>query len=77
SFSAVARQIGLCPSSVSSSVSRLELEMGCKLLQRTNLNLSLSDAGETIYNHAQQMLESARQAMDSSGSRQTVAQGKL
>ncbi|AXS36355.1 TPA: LysR family transcriptional regulator [Klebsiella pneumoniae] len=77
SFSAVARQNGITPSAVSRSVSRLEREMGCKLLQRTTRKLRLSDAGETIYQHAQQMLEAARQAMDSAGSRQTVAQGKL
>lgn len=35
SFSAVARQNGITPSAVSRSVSRLEREMGCKLLQRT------------------------------------------
>lgn len=73
SFSAVARQNGITPSAVSRSVSRLEREMGCKLLQRTTRKLRLSDAGETIYQHAQQMLEAARQAMDSAGSRQTVA----
>lgn len=73
SFSAVARQNGITPSAVSRSVSRLE-RMGCKLLQRTTRKLRLSDAGETIYQHAQQMLEAARQAMDSAGSRQTVAQ---
>ncbi len=65
SFSAVARQNGITPSAVSRSVSRLEREMGCKLLQRTTRKLRLSDAGETIYQHAQQMLEAARQAMDS------------
>jgi DNA-binding transcriptional LysR family regulator len=64
SFSAVARQSGITPS-VSRSVSRLEREMGCKLLQRTTRKLRLSDAGETVYQHAQQMLEAARQAMDS------------
>ncbi len=47
--------------------------MGCKLLQRTTRKLRLSDAGKR-YQHAQQMLEAARQAMDSAGSRQTVAQ---
>ncbi|MFM4264262.1 LysR family transcriptional regulator, partial [Klebsiella quasipneumoniae subsp. similipneumoniae] len=77
SFSAVARQSGITPSAVSRSVSRLEREMGCKLLQRTTRKLRLNDAGETVYQHAQQMLEAARQAMDSAGSRQTVAQGKL
>lgn len=77
SFSAVARQSGITPSAVSRSVSRLEREMGCKLLQRTTRKLRLSDAGEMVYQHAQQMLEAARQAMNSAGSRQTVAQGKL
>ena len=57
SFSAVARQNGITPSAVSRSVSRLEREMGCKLLQRTTRKLRLSDAGETVYQHAQQMLE--------------------
>ena len=47
SFSAVARQNGITPSAVSRSVSRLEREMGCKLLQRTTRKLRLSDAGET------------------------------
>ena len=41
-------------SAVSRSVSRLEREMGCKLLQRTTRKLRLSDAGETVYQHAQQ-----------------------
>lgn len=77
SFSAVARQSGLTPSAVSRSVSRLEREMGSKLLHRTTRKLRLSDAGETVYQHAQQMLEAARQAIDSASSRQTVAQGKL
>ena len=72
SFSAVARQNGITPSAVSRSVSRLEREMGCKLLQRTTRKLRLNDAGETVYQHAQQMLEAARQAMDSAGSRQTA-----
>lgn len=74
SFSAVARQSGLTPSAVSRSVSRLEREMGSKLLHRTTRKLRLSDAGETVYQHAQQMLEAARQAIDSASSRQTVAQ---
>lgn len=46
SFSAVARQNGITPSAVSRSVSRLEREMGCKLLQRTTRKLRLSDAGK-------------------------------
>ena len=62
SFSAVARQSGITPSAVSRSVSRLEREMGCKLLQRTTRKLRLSDAGETVY----QRTESYRPLCDPS-----------
>lgn len=77
SFSAVARISGATPSAISRSVSRLEQQMGCKLLHRSTRKLRLSDAGKTVYAHAQEMLESARQAMDSASSAQEVAQGKL
>ena len=65
SFSAVARQAGATPSAISRSVSRLEQEMGYKLLHRTTRKLRLSDAGKMVYEHALEMLESARLAMDS------------
>mgnify|MGYP003365278651 FL=1 len=77
SFSAVARLTGTTPSAVSRSVSRLEREMGSKLLHRSPRKLRLSDAGKTVYAHALEMLESARLAMDAAGSAQQVAQGKL
>lgn len=77
SFSAVARQTGATPSAISRSVSRLEQEMGCKLLHRTTRKLRLSDAGKTVYEHALEMLDSARLAMDSAGSARAVPQGKL
>jgi DNA-binding transcriptional LysR family regulator len=77
SFSAVARLTGTTPSAVSRSVSRLEREMGSKLLHRSTRKLRLSDAGKTVYVHALEMLESARLAMDAAGSAQQVAQGKL
>ncbi|WP_159237452.1 LysR family transcriptional regulator [Raoultella terrigena] len=77
SFSAVARLAGTTPSAVSRSVSRLEQEMGSKLLHRSTRKLRLSDAGKTVYAHALEMLEAARLAMDAAGSAQQVAQGKL
>ncbi|ROS18587.1 LysR family transcriptional regulator [Raoultella terrigena] len=77
SFSAVARLTGTTPSAVSRSVSRLEREMGSKLLHRSTRKLRLSDAGKTVYAHALEMLESARLAMDAASSAQQVAQGKL
>jgi DNA-binding transcriptional LysR family regulator len=46
SFSAVARISGATPSAISRSVSRLEQQMGCKLLHRSTRKLRLSDAGK-------------------------------
>ena len=77
SFSAAARSGGVTPSAISRCVSRLEQEMGCKLLHRTTRRLALTETGRAVYEHAQEMLEAARQALDSGGSLQTVAQGKL
>lgn len=77
SFSAAARTNGATPSAISRCVSRLEQEMGCKLLHRTTRKLALTETGRTVYEHAQEMLEAARQALDSGGGLQTVAQGKL
>ncbi|WP_222888834.1 LysR substrate-binding domain-containing protein [Enterobacter sp. C2] len=77
SFSAAARASGATPSAISRCVSRLEQEMGSKLLHRTTRKLALTETGRTVYEHAQEMLEAARQALDSGGSLQTVAQGKL
>lgn len=77
SFSAAARVTGATPSAISRSVSRLEREMGCKLLHRTTRKLALSDTGKTVHQHALEMLDAARQAMDKGRSLQTVVQGRL
>lgn len=76
SFSTAARIGGATPSAMSRCVSRLEQEMGCKLLHRTTRKLALTETGKSVYEHALDMLEAAKQAMDSGSSLQTVAQGK-
>lgn len=76
-FSTVARITGATPSAISRCVSRLEQEMGTKLLHRTTRKLALTETGKSVYEHALDMLEAAQQAMDSGSSVQTVAQGKL
>ncbi|MGY5958513.1 LysR family transcriptional regulator [Kosakonia sp. BK9b] len=77
SFSAAARASGATPSALSRSVTRLEREMGSKLLHRTTRKLALSRTGKMVYEHAQAMLDAARQAVDSGSSVQKEAQGKL
>ncbi|HGA2726416.1 TPA: LysR family transcriptional regulator [Enterobacter hormaechei] len=76
-FSTAARITGATPSAISRCVSRLEQEMGTKLLHRTTRKLALTETGKSVYEHALDMLEAAQQAMDSGSSLQTVAQGKL
>lgn len=77
SFSAAARSSGVTPSAVSRCVSRLEQEMGCKLLHRSTRKLALTETGKAVYDCAVDMLDAARQALDSGSSVQPVAQGKL
>lgn len=77
SFSAAARVSGATPSAISRSVSRLERELGSKLLHRTTRKLALSETGKSVYEHALDMLDAARLAIDSGSSAQQIAQGKL
>ena len=56
SFSAVARQAGATPSAISRSVSRLEQEMGCKLLHRTTRKLRLTEVGQAYYERCRQIM---------------------
>ena len=77
SFSAAARVSGATPSAMSRCVSRLEQALGNKLLHRTTRKLRLSESGRSVYEHAQMMLDAARQAMNAGSSVQDIAQGTL
>ena len=48
-FTAAARALDRPKSSLSASVSRLETELGTRLLERTTRQLRLTDAGESLY----------------------------
>src|SRR5438552_12195282 len=56
SFTAAAKQLGLPKSSVSRTVTRLEDELGVRLLQRTTRRLHLTDAGQAYYDRAREAL---------------------
>ena len=51
-LSAAGRSLGLAPSSVSHRIAELEAMLGVKLLHRTTRKLSLTEAGETYYERA-------------------------
>ncbi|MEO6603512.1 MAG: LysR family transcriptional regulator [Polyangiaceae bacterium] len=62
SFTAAAKQLGLPKSSVSRTVTRLEEELGVRLLQRTTRTLHLTEAGQAYYDRARVALGSLEEA---------------
>src|SRR3954447_744109 len=62
SFTAAAKQLGLPKSSVSRTVTRLEDELGVRLLQRTTRKLHLTEAGQAYYERARAALASLAEA---------------
>jgi len=52
SFTAAAKQLGLPKSSVSRTVTRLEDELGVRLLQRTTRKLHVTEAGQAYFERA-------------------------
>jgi DNA-binding transcriptional LysR family regulator len=62
SFTAAAKQLGLPKSSVSRTVTRLEDELGVRLLQRTTRKLHLTEAGRAYYERARVALVGLEEA---------------
>ncbi len=64
SFTAAADALGVQKSAVSRGVSRLEEELGVRLLQRTTRKLSLTDAGKTFFERVRSSVSGLREAAD-------------
>ncbi|WP_162626799.1 LysR family transcriptional regulator [Aeromonas allosaccharophila] len=62
SFTRAAELLGMPKSSVSQKISRLEAQLGVRLLQRTTRRLSLTPQGELYVEHCQGLLALARSA---------------
>jgi DNA-binding transcriptional LysR family regulator len=75
SFTAAAEQLGLPKSSVSRTVSRLEEELGVRLLQRTTRQLHLTDAGHTYFERAKVALTGLEEARAAATDSSTVPRG--
>lgn len=62
SFTVAARKLGLPVSSVSRAVSRLENDLGVRLLHRTTRKLRASDAGAAFFQRVQSVVSEAEEA---------------
>ncbi|OOS07707.1 transcriptional regulator, LysR family [Moraxella cuniculi DSM 21768] len=65
SFSGAAKELGITTSAVSQQIRSLENDLSVTLLHRSTRKLSLTEAGESLYNAALQMVKAAEQGRDS------------
>ncbi len=77
SFSAVARQLGATPSSISRSIARLEQALGTQLLQRTTRKLGLTQSGADILQNCRDIASAARAVMDVGARHAEAPQGLI
>lgn len=62
SFSEVARQKGMSPSSVSRAISQLEESLGTRLFNRTTRKITLTEEGLAFYEHCDRILVELEEA---------------
>ena len=77
SFRGAAKVLGLSPSVVSYHVSQLENHVGTALVYRSTRKLSLTYEGEILYQHARDMLASAREGLSKVSTDNNEPSGKL
>ncbi|MFC6281421.1 MULTISPECIES: LysR family transcriptional regulator [Polaromonas] len=77
SLSSAARQLDTSPASVSRQIKALEDTLGARLLNRTSRKLTLTEAGETYFHHAEQILHQFDEAHHSVSQLQHSPRGTL
>lgn len=77
SFASAAAQLGMTPSGVSRAVSRLEEQLGVRLLFRSTRALRLTDDGASFYTRCKEILADLAEATESLGYAHRKPQGKL
>ena len=77
SFTGAARVLAMPKSTVSRKVSELEERLGARLLQRTTRKLSLTDVGQTYYQHAARVVAELEEAELAVGRMQDAPRGLL
>lgn len=77
SFSEVARELNLAPSSVARQVTLLEESLGAQLVNRTTRQLQLTEAGREYYDRASKILRDIEDADEAVSQYHRVPQGTL
>ncbi|WP_433201105.1 LysR family transcriptional regulator [Nocardia sp. CA-107356] len=77
SFTAAARSLNLVQSAVSTSVAKLERELGTRLFDRTPRTLELTEAGRAMIEPARAMLRARREIVDAIDAAQGQVRGEV
>lgn len=76
-FTAAAKVLGRPKSSISASVSRLEVQLGTRLLQRTTRRVRATEAGESLFQDAAPMFHRLREVRFNAAARGNAVAGTL
>lgn len=76
-FRTAARWLGVSPSTVSETISRLEGRLGVPLLVRTTRSVQLTEAGRALAERLEPVMSEARAALDDAASSQDTVRGRL
>ncbi|TDO95767.1 LysR family transcriptional regulator [Marinomonas balearica] len=77
SFTNAGKKLGLPPSSISRTISKLEAGLSTKLLERTTRRVALNAIGREVFEAAKNMLNAAKSAVEITQSQQTLLNGEL
>ncbi len=76
-FTGAAKLVGMSKSAVSKHVSSLETRLGAQLLQRTTRKVTLTEIGQSYYEHALRAIAAAEEADSVASAMQSTPQGNL
>ncbi len=77
SFSRAARELFLTQPTISNHIQNLEKDLGTILINRNNKNISLTKAGEILYVHALEILNTRKKALYNLGEYQGKIEGVI
>lgn len=76
-FTRAAQTLGITPSGVGKSISRLEASLGVRLMQRTTRRVSLTDDGAVFFEQCRQLIDELDSALNQLSHRSVMPRGRL